>query len=193
MKKLIAILAVVSLLACLGGLNAFAATETVVLDDTKPVGTSDADVVINVKDGNDEIIEDDDVDATTKVYSVDVEWEAMTFVFKTAQTVDELEWDPETHRYTNLVGTWEDDTAVVTVTNHSNATVDVAVAFADDTVSTQKLGVTAAITGTDRELASAVGTAVDNAPSASYDVTVSGTPAQLTEFVVETVVVTLSK
>ena len=106
MKKLIAILAVVSLLACLGGLNAFAATETVVLDDTNPVGTSDADVVINVKDGNDEIIEDDDVDATTKVYSVDVEWEAMTFVFKTEQTVDELEWDPETHRYTNLVGTW---------------------------------------------------------------------------------------
>lgn len=192
MKKILAILAVVALFACLGGLNVFA--DTIVLDDTNPTGTSERDVVVNVKDADGNIIDDTTEETgTEKVYSVDVAWESMTFVFAADQNVEDLVWDPVTHSYSNLTGNWEDDTAVVTVSNHSNATVDVAAAFTDGSVSYEKLGVTATIAGTDGTLDSAVGTAVADAPSMTYDVTVSGEPTQLSEFVVETVVVTLSK
>ena len=191
MKKLLSILAVVALLACLGCMNAYA--DTVVLDENTNSATSDRDVIVNVKDGNGDIIGGStETGSTEKVYSVDVAWEAMTFVFVTEQTADELVWDPDTHTYENLEGQWEDATAVITVTNHSNAEVDVAAAFSNGTTVSEKLGVTATVTGTDGPLASAVGTTLDNAPSMTYNVTVTGEPTQLAPFTVDNVVVTLS-
>ena len=72
--------------------------------------------------------------ASGDVFSVDVEWDNLSFNYMAADT-----WDPETH--TNTGGGWEENvTGSVTVTNHSNIAVTVTVTKED--IGTEKgLGV----------------------------------------------------
>ena len=83
--------------------------------------------------------------ADENVYSVKIEWGAMTFTFKTA---DGAKWDPVTHTYKTsgtddaAYGSWsfdaaQDDNSLagnqVKVTNHSNKPVNVAMVFKKNT------------------------------------------------------------
>ena len=83
--------------------------------------------------------------ADENVYSVKIEWGAMTFTFKTA---DGAKWDPESHTYKTsgtgdaAYGSWsfaaakDSDSLAgneVKVTNHSNKPVNVAMEFKKNT------------------------------------------------------------
>jgi len=58
--------------------------------------------------------------ARVSVYSVDIAWSDLTFVYQESNQ----HWDPETHSYV-LVGSsgWKESDAKITVTNHSNAAI----------------------------------------------------------------------
>lgn len=110
-----------------------------------------------------------DMTATSTVYSVDVEWDSdLEFNYYAGQ---QGAWNPEDHDYaTTTQAGWTDDEVAVVVTNHSNAAIsaklDVVDANEEDDV---------IFTGTAATpIASAVGTAVAEAPSATLKVTVSG-------------------
>ncbi len=141
------------------------------------------------------------VDSTTKpvVYSVDITWGSMEFVYAESGTKT---WDPATHTYTtNTSSAWGPATEgadTFTITNHSNGTiycefrysaktgfqsVNGGVYFNDYNISSY---------GTNFE--SAEGTAPENAPSKTFTFKLSGTPESLdTEAVaVGTVTVTIS-
>ena len=80
------------------------------------------------------------------------------------------------------------------MTNHSNAGINYAATFTNNTTTSDELnGVTAALadqgTGT---LATAEGTAVAAAPTAQYSVTVSGTPTTKAAFTVDTITVAIT-
>ena len=61
------------------------------------------------------------------VYSVDLEWEDMTFTYNETGT---RTWNPDTHTYTDSTTSgWDKTTAAVTATNHSNAEVTVSFAY----------------------------------------------------------------
>ena len=55
------------------------------------------------------------------VYSLDISWPDLDFSY----TDGYKKWNPETHKYDSVDGTWEDKTAEITVTNHSNAAIEV--------------------------------------------------------------------
>lgn len=65
--------------------------------------------------------------STREVYSVDVEWGAMSFTYSDGSSTI---WNPKTHTYETLsnVG-WTADGNTVTVTNHSSLPVDVEFSF----------------------------------------------------------------
>ena len=110
-----------------------------------------------------------DVDAAAEKVNVVVEWTAMEFTY----TVDGTQvWNPSTHSYTveNETANWSENTATITVTNHSHVAVNATLSFA----AAEGVTVTSAIKETSGEtddgvlaLATAVGTVVGEAPSAS--------------------------
>ncbi len=64
---------------------------------------------------------------TPTVYSVDIVWQDMDFVYVSAGS---KVWNADTHEYMNqTVGAWEHDSADITVTNHSNAEIAVKVTY----------------------------------------------------------------
>lgn len=104
-----------------------------------------------------------------EVISVDVSWGAMSFTYKGA---NQGEWNAEKHQYENATsGSWtcETDANKITVTNHSNTVVEAQLAFAKAT-NTNIEGTFTETVGTANdgimEIASAVGTAYAEAPSA---------------------------
>lgn len=173
MKKFMAILLVLAL-ASLMGLSAMA--DPVVIDELP--GDQDIEVKGTFAPGE-----------VTHVYSVDVSWGDMEFIYTSpAQT-----WDPATHTYTTSGGGWAavENSNTVTVANHSDLPVDVAFEFDAEegfgaTVDTGEFGGT---------LASAVGTAVESAPSVTATVTdITGTLASgQTNVTIGTVTVTLGE
>lgn len=206
MKKLLMIVLAV-MIAFTMSVTVFAATET--LTDE---GTSDEDVVVKVLDkegnviGDDDDSDDDGEEDITRVYSVDVAWESLVFEYQLTVGEEDLVWDPDNHVYTVLneetgeyealsnYGAWVDNSRDVVVTNHSNAPVDVAIAFSNSTKTADAVhNVTATVAGADTTLATAVGTAVEDAPAVTYEVSVDGEPAQLAQFTVDTLTVTISK
>lgn len=80
-----------------------------------------------------------DSTTTPSVYSVDLEWEDMTFTYNENGT---RTWNPVTHTYTDSTTSgWDKTTAAVTAANHSNE--EVTVSFQYDAIG--DTGVTASM------------------------------------------------
>lgn len=178
MKKLLAIVLTLALLTALPAVALAAEHDTL----TDAGITESEDVIINVSaDGREENAE--------KIYKVVVTWEDLTFNFTSSISADDLQYDPETHEYTNMAGDWEKTSAKVTVENHSNAQVVVNASMTNDATAVH--GVTATLTGdeAEKELGSALG--LSQAPTAEYQVAVAGTP-KILNFTIAQVEVTIN-
>ena len=107
------------------------------------------------------------------VYSVDIAWTDMNFTYTGA---GEGTWNPETHQYSgSSEGAWTASDDSITVTNHSNAAVKATAKFEADSgyeSTTMTFG------NNEATVATAVGTEVASAPSATITVTPSGTLAE---------------
>ena len=157
MKKLVSMLAVAAL-TCTMGTTAFAADQD---------GVETGDYTADVK-GTYEAGSSGDV-----VYSVDIAWTDMSFTYTGA---GEGTWDPETHQYSgSSEGAWTASDDSITVTNHSNAAVKATAKFEADSgyeSTTMTFGNNGAT------VATAVGTEVASAPSATITVTPGGPLAE---------------
>ena len=107
------------------------------------------------------------------VYSVDIAWTDMSFTYTGA---GEGTWDPETHQYSgSSEGAWTASNDSITVTNHSNAAVKATASYQAETgyeSTTMTFG------NNEATVATAVGTEVASAPSATITVTPGGTLAE---------------
>lgn len=123
MKKIIALILALALIMSMS-ITAFAA-ETGNLNDTTT--SKDITVTGTYNAGG---------TAATKV-SVDITWDAMSFTY-TAES--EGTWNPSSHTYTDkAAASWASTTNTVTVTNHSNADVNVSFSFEKATAVTTDL------------------------------------------------------
>ena len=107
--------------------------------------------------------------------SVDIVWEAMDFTYTGAS---QGTWNPATHTYDGATeGGWSDNTPAVTVTNHSNVAVNATLGFTADVAGVVGTFTEASGTANDGvlELATADGTTVENAPTATANFGISGT------------------
>lgn len=110
----------------------------------------------------------------TQIISVDVAWENMTFTYVEGV---HFGWNPENHEYAGAYeGYWENDRADITVTNHSNIEVNATLSFESgvDTVSGAFTEGSGTMDDGVLELASAVDTEVEEAPSATATFNISG-------------------
>ena len=105
--------------------------------------------------------------APAKKISVTVAWENMDFTYTASG------WDPNTHQYTGS-GTWSTDTKTITVTNHSDVAVNATLDFTPEAGSNVTGAFTGTSTGNTLALATAVGTEVSSAPTASAKFGISG-------------------
>ena len=157
MKKLVSMLAVAAL-TCAMGTTAFAADQ-----DGVKTGDYTADVKGTYQAGGSGAV----------VYSVDIAWTDMSFTYTGA---GEGTWDPETHQYSgSSEGAWTASNDSITVTNHSNAAVKATASYQAETgyeSTTMSFG------NNEATVATAVGTEVDLAPSATITVTPGGTLAE---------------
>ena len=106
--------------------------------------------------------------------SVDIVWDAMDFTY-TAPS--QGTWNPATHAYEGATaGGWSDNTPAITVTNHSNVAVNATLGFTANV--TGVVGTFTEASGTENdnvlELATAEGTEVANAPTATANFGISG-------------------
>ena len=110
----------------------------------------------------------------TQIISVDVAWEDMTFTYVEGV---HFGWNPENHEYAGAYeGYWENDRADITVTNHSNTEVNATLFFESgvDTVSGAFTEGSGTMDDGVLELASAVDTGVEEAPTATATFNISG-------------------
>jgi len=110
----------------------------------------------------------------TQTISVDVAWEDMTFTYVEGV---HFGWNPENHEYAGAYeGYWENDRADITVTNHSNTEVNATLSFESgvDTVSGAFTEGSGTMDDGVLELASAVDTEVEEAPTATATFNISG-------------------
>ena len=156
MRKLLSILALVLIVA-------LCASFAVSAEKLTGIGSVSKDVNVEFKAAAD--------DTSTIVYSVDVVWDDVTFIYNAGTT----KWNPEDHEY-NVAGndaSWTDGEGAVIVTNHSNAAVDVTVSFAKASNGTATVNV---VNGS-FTLESAVGKDVNAADSKTASLTANGTPS----------------
>ena len=107
------------------------------------------------------------------VYSVDIAWTDMNFTYTGA---GEGTWNPETHQYSgSSEGAWTASDESITVTNHSNAAVKATAKFEADS---GYESTTMTFDNNEATVATAVGTEVASAPSATITVTPGGTLAE---------------
>ena len=124
--------------------------------------------------------------------SVDIAWDAMDFTYTGAS---QGTWNPVTHTYDGATeGSWSDNTPAITVTNHSNVAINATLDFtpAVDGV----VGTFTEVSGTENdnilELATAEGTAVADAPTASANFGISGAAIDANK-ALGTITVTIAK
>ena len=157
MKKLVSMLAAAALV-CTMSTTAFAADQ-----DGVGTGSYSADVKGTYQAGGSGAV----------VYSVDIAWTDMSFTYTGA---GEGTWNPETHQYSgSSEGAWTASNDSITVTNHSNAAVKATAKFVADSgyeSTTMTFG------NNEATVATAVGTEVASAPSATITVTPGGTLAE---------------
>ena len=154
-KTLSIILALVMALSL--SVTAFAATND---------GTSGTDITVNGTY----------VPGTTgaEQISVDIVWDAMDFTYTGAS---QGTWNPATHTYDGATaGGWSDNTPGITVKNHSNVAVNATLGFKADVAGV--VGTFTEASGTENDnilnLATAEGTEVANAPTATANFGISG-------------------
>lgn len=97
--------------------------------------------------------------------SVDIAWDDMSFQYIDGKRT----WDPDTHQYSTSDGSWSNEKKAVSVTNHSNVAVKAEFSFASSIS-----GISGSFDHNTLELETAVGKAVENAPTASTNFGVSG-------------------
>ena len=119
--------------------------------------------------------------AADEKISVDIVWEAMDFTY-TAPS--QGTWNPATHAYDGATeGGWSDNTPAITVTNHSNVAVNATLGFTPDVAGV--IGTFTEASGTENdnilELATAEGTEVENAPTATANFGISGAAIDATQ------------
>lgn len=105
------------------------------------------------------------------VYSVDITWGSMAFTYSDGSGPT---WNPATHTYSSGgAGGWSHSGNTVTVTNHSNAQVTANLAYASET---GYEGISGSFGNkSTMNLATAVNTPVENAPTDTAALTLSGT------------------
>ena len=106
--------------------------------------------------------------------SVDIVWEAMNFTY-TAPS--QGTWNPATHAYEGATeGGWSDNTPSITVKNHSNVAVNATLDFTADVAGVVGTFTETSGTANDKvlELATAEGTEVSAAPTATANFGISG-------------------
>ena len=112
--------------------------------------------------------------SSADVISVDVAWDAMDFTY-TAPS--QGTWNPATHAYEGATeGGWSDNTPGITVKNHSNVAVNATLGFKADVAGVVGTFTEASGTANDNilELATAEGTEVANAPTATANFGING-------------------
>ena len=154
-KALSIILALVMALSL--SVTAFAATND---------GTSGTDITVNGTY----------VPGTTgaEQISVDIVWDAMDFTYTGAS---QGTWNPATHAYDGATaGGWSDNTPGITVKNHSNVAVKATLGFKADVAGVVGTFTETSGTANDKvlELATAEGTEVSAAPTATANFGISG-------------------
>lgn len=115
------------------------------------------------------------------VMSVTLSWDAMDFTYTEGE---KGEWLPDEHKYADdEPGTWSDNQPKILVTNHSNTAVSATFGF--ESKVDGLVGEFTERNGTDNDnkivLATAEGTAVESAPSASASFGVSGSGISATQ------------
>ena len=109
-----------------------------------------------------------------EIISADIAWDAMDFTY-TAPS--QGTWNPANHTYEGATaGGWSDNTPAITVTNHSNAAINATLGFTADVTGVVGTFTEASGTANDNvlELATAEGTEVANAPTATASFGISG-------------------
>ena len=175
MKKLFATLLAVAMLASVS-VTAFAAETN--------HGTQDTEITVNGSYVSGA--------AGSSVISVDIEWEAMNFTYS---ATSEGTWNPATHAYDGQTeGGWSDNTPAITVTNHSNVAVNATLGFTADVTGVVGTFTEASGTANDNilELATAEGTEVANAPTATANFGISGAAIDANK-TLGTITVTIAK
>ena len=127
-----------------------------------------------------------------EIISVDVAWEAMDFTYTGAS---QGTWNPANHTYEGATeGGWSNNTPAITVTNHSNVAVNATLSFTANV--TGVVGTFTEVSGTENdnilELATAEGTAVADAPTASANFGISGAAIDASK-ALGTITVTIAK
>ena len=112
--------------------------------------------------------------AADEIISVDIAWDAMDFTY-TAPS--QGTWNPANHTYEGATeGGWSNNTPAITVTNHSNVAVNATLGFTANF--TGVVGTFTEASGTENDnilnLATAEGTEVANAPTATANFGISG-------------------
>ena len=106
--------------------------------------------------------------------SVDIVWDAMDFTYTGAS---QGTWNPATHAYDGATaGGWSDNTPGITVKNHSNVAVNATLGFKADVAGVVGTFTEPSGTANDKvlELATAEGTEVSAAPTATANFGISG-------------------
>lgn len=161
MRKLLTIIALVLTVAMCASFAAAAETETETISGLSSVSKDVSLTYTAVSE-----------DKTTVVYSADVAWTDVTFVYNAGTT----QWNPKSHDYTasGASANWSDSEGSVKVTNHSNAAIDVTVSFAK--ASTANGSANIAVTNGSFTLASGVGVTYAKAANNTATLTASGKP-----------------
>ena len=106
------------------------------------------------------------------VYSVDVVWDDLSFTYSGGSAI----WNPSDHSYNkpSAAEGWTDDIGKITVTNHSNAAVNIDVTF--EQASKPNGTAVLIVENPSYALASAVGTTFENAPKGISNIKAEGIP-----------------
>lgn len=104
------------------------------------------------------------------IHSVELNWGDLTFTYS---ETSKKTWNPNTHTYdTETTGNWDKTEANITVINHSNVKVAVAMSLK----AVEGTGVEVQLTGGNDTLAAGVENDVDGAASVTGTLKISGTP-----------------
>lgn len=127
------------------------------------------------------------------VYHIVLNWDSLTFTYDLAES--ETTWDPDDHRYESSGrgnAGWVNDSAGITVTNHSNTDIGVNISFEGGGTEKTVNNVTATLTNASFTLATGVGRDYASADSNAATVTVSNAPSVESGFDLGKIVISIT-